>query len=360
MSDATLALFAPGTIDIIPIILAFFAGCLGAAAGGVIAFAMTGFAGLICVGGLLTGSAAAGLINIAFGFVWHPAVTFFTGAMAAGYAHKRGYLASGKDVATPLISLKKPDVIVAGGVFGVIGYLVMTLLTSSSYLGIKVDGGAITIVLVSVIMKLIWEKGDLFGKVPADIKAKGGRFSTHHDNCWTPHMRTGWEKIMYCIAWGGTAVACTMVCFNVGGADIATLGYSPAYLCFFLAAVWLAFAMTGAPIAAAHHYALPAGYAVCGALMCGVTDPFLIILWGLSMSMVGAFAGDFLSDCYTNYGEVFIDPPASGIFVSSLIIMTILVPANLMNSYIIPVILIALFVCAAIFQSANKKKFAKA
>lgn len=355
-----LTLFAPGaTIDIIPIIMAFLAGCVGAAAGGVISFVMCGFAGLLCVTGLV-GGAGAGLLSIAFGFVWHPAFTFMTGALAAAYAYKRGYMPSGKDIATPLIALKKPDVIFAGGVFGIIGYIVLTLLTSASYLGIAVDGGAITIVVVSILTKLVFDKGNLFGtgKVPAEVKAKGGRFSTHHDSCWVPHMRTGWEKIMYCLAWGGTAIACTMVCFNAGGGDIAALGYSPAYACFFLAACYLGFAMSGAPIAASHHYALPAGYAVCGALMCGVTDPFLIILWGVSMSMVSAFAGDFLADCYTNYGEVFIDPPASGIFVSSLIIMTILVPTGIMNSYVIPIIVIALALCVAIFQSMNKKKFA--
>jgi len=52
-----------------------------------------------------------------------PQISFAGGAAAAVYAAKRGKLAGGRDIASALMGLKSPDVLLIGGLFGVIGYL---------------------------------------------------------------------------------------------------------------------------------------------------------------------------------------------------------------------------------------------
>lgn len=171
---------AGGSLDLIPLILAFLTGIVGASYSGQAAFIFTGFTGLASLGVMAAGSGAAQ--SVAFGFWWHPAMAFFASVVAVAYAGKRGYVANGKAIDLPLISLKKPDVLLVGGVSALVGYFVMQLLTSPTFLGIKADGGAITIFVLSLVAKLWIDNGHLMGKVPDEIKAQGGRFGSNHDS----------------------------------------------------------------------------------------------------------------------------------------------------------------------------------
>ncbi|MFY9427676.1 MAG: hypothetical protein WAQ97_00540, partial [bacterium] len=95
-------------------------GIFGAALGGVPAFVFTGLMVLVGIAAGFSGAteAAAVLNEVAFGPFFGPHVAFCGGVAAAAYAAKKGIHESGKDVATGLIKLNDPGVLLVGAVFG--------------------------------------------------------------------------------------------------------------------------------------------------------------------------------------------------------------------------------------------------
>lgn len=288
-------------------------------------------------------------------------MAFFASVVAVAYAGKRGYVANGKAIDLPLISLKKPDVLLVGGVSALVGYFVMQLLTSPTFLGIKADGGAITIFVLSLVAKLWIDNGHLMGKVPDEIKAQGGRFGSNHDSCWLPWQHKAWEKFILGLAWGGVAVAATcLMAFSgfetfaiIPGGD--AVNWTPAFITFFISASSLILIQTaGQQQPVTHHITLPAGYAVVAVIFAGVTDPVTVLLWGLAIGVFGAFAADFLADIFHVYGHIHIDPPAMAICISSLIVMYLLVQPAIASSIIIPIIVLVLGLIYA-FADGTKK-----
>ena len=55
----------------------------------------------------------------------NPKILCFAGGVAAaGYAGRKGKLASGTDILSSLNGLGEPDVLLVGGIFGVLGFLI--------------------------------------------------------------------------------------------------------------------------------------------------------------------------------------------------------------------------------------------
>lgn len=343
-------------MSIVNIVLAFFAGVVGAGVGGAQAFVLCGLVGLAG-----TGVAAAmpelglgSLIgDVALGCWFHPALAFFGALVAYAYSAKRGYTDSGKAICVPLSSIQKPDVLLVGGIGGAAGYITMTLLTSPNFLGIKADGGAIAIVVLSIILKLVFDRS-LFGKVPEDIKAKGGRFAIRNGNAWLSWQRIGSQKYVLGLAWGGASAAATYALFQ----HEATAAFAP-FIGFFICAFMFLWLTVGHQSLVVHHPAITASYAVQmlvatsgSAAAVALGDA---VLWGTAIGVSAMFIADFCADCVYVYGDVHFDPPACSIFILSFVIMTFLTGSPVAKSYILPIALLIVWAVVAVIQSRKPK-----
>jgi hypothetical protein len=107
--------------------MAFLGGALGAAIGGGTAFITFGLLGLI---GLAAAAAGDGsFMNLIMGSLLVPSVAYVSGVCAVQYARWRRVEIDRGDL-SPLILLGRPDVLLVGGAFGILGFLVSTLLTN--------------------------------------------------------------------------------------------------------------------------------------------------------------------------------------------------------------------------------------
>ena len=131
------------SMSILSLIAAFGGGTFGAALGALPVFIMTGFVALAGAGIALAGGPDALVGNLAFGSFFGPHIAFAGGVAAAAYAgrksvtSKTGQLVSGdtvtlveedtfngSDITFALNAKGDYSVIIVGGIFGVIGYLI--------------------------------------------------------------------------------------------------------------------------------------------------------------------------------------------------------------------------------------------
>jgi hypothetical protein len=138
---------------------AFGAGALASCIGAVPAFVMTG---LITIVGAIAGM--AGFDTIAFGTVFGPHIAFAGAVAATAYAAKKGYIEAGAAVGTPLAPLGKPDVLVVGGLFGIIGWVIGTFAVPAVFGGLipfGTDAPGMTVVISGIIARLVFGKRGL-------------------------------------------------------------------------------------------------------------------------------------------------------------------------------------------------------
>ena len=140
---------------------AFGAGILASCIGAVPAFVMTG---LITIAGAIAGM--AGFDVIAFGTVFGPHIAFAGAVAATAYAAKKGYIEAGAAVGTPLAPLGKPDVLVVGGLFGIIGYIIGNILVpmvfgATGIIPFGTDNPGMTVVISGIIARLVFGKRGL-------------------------------------------------------------------------------------------------------------------------------------------------------------------------------------------------------
>lgn len=278
---------------IFSLITAFGGGVVGAYVGAVPAFIMTGVFALI--GALDLACGGTGLAqSIAFGAFLSPAVSFGGGVAAAAYAGKKGALASGADVTTPLASLGKFDVLVVGGAFGIVGWLCQYVIGFLPAV-IGTDAPGFGVIVVGVLSRLIFGKTGLLGKYTGSGKrgyiSKGGAFITN--------LVLG---VGLGILVGGLAAG-----FIVAG-NTTALNNLPVIM-FGFAAITLTFAVAGHPTPAVHHIVLPAGLGAQAFAMLG-GSPILALVGAVIFGTLGAVLGDFFGSTFNSYADAHIDPPA--------------------------------------------------
>lgn len=292
-------------------LMAFCGGIFGASIGALASFIFVGFSGLVGIAVAMAGGSFDFLNMVTFGSVFGPHIALIGGVAAGAYARKRGYIESGKDITLPMLSLKKPDVLLVAGVFGVIGY-VMNALVAGALPG-QIDSVGATVFGAAIIAKVAF--GDLglrevFGIVPEEVKALGGRFSENAPS-WVPYMVSPFEKLLIGFAAGGLSAYITVSFLQIEG-----LESSAVFVGFLLSAASLIFLQMGFPIPVTHHITVCASYA---ALASGGN-----LYWGIVFGVAAAFLGDFASRLFYNYGDTHIDPPATAIMVLSYLAMGIL------------------------------------
>ncbi|MCG0276021.1 MAG: hypothetical protein L5655_07665 [Thermosediminibacteraceae bacterium] len=286
-------------IDLGHLLASFGGGIIGAAIGGVNAFVMTGMLVLVGVAAGFFGQpqAAAILNSVAFGPVIAPHIAFAGGAAALAYASAKGLDVNGKDATVPLAKLNRPDVLIVGGVFGVLGYLLNSFWVS---IALKTDTIALTIILSNMLARaLFWKEGP-FGTLPDDLKEKGfaGQFVVREGRCWLPWQKDFMQLFVIGLGFGlpagfvAIATGKPVLAFGIAGAYL-VIGQKP-----------------GFPVV--HHVMLPA------ALAAQATGS---VLMGGVFGVLGALFGELAARLFFNHGKSVIDPPSVAIAILTTIIL---------------------------------------
>lgn len=311
------------------ILAAFAGGAFGAAIGALPAFIFTGF--------MVMAGETATIINpdidfitgsIAFGPVFGPHISFAAGAAASAYAAKKGYLQTGfvyheaKNIAFALGP--KPDVLLVGGLFGILGYWISTI---SAALSLPWDSIALGVVLSAVAHRMFF-KYPLLGDAPngrlnmtpfeeeasrPGLEAAGSGETLPHP---TPRLLVEpWLGHQY--KWGDVSFLGAVV--GVLAAFI-TAETGSVFLPFGISAATLLFLNCGVPkIPVTHHISLVASTAVAAA---GVTEMSLavpLMLGGL-FGLIAALFGELTQRIFYAHADTHLDPPAAAIVLGTLLI----------------------------------------
>lgn len=278
-------------LDLATLLAAFGGGVFAAAIGTLPSFVFTGFLVLVGVGAAASGGGADILSHVAFGPVFGPHIAFAGGAAATAYAYRRGLIESGREITLPLMGLNSPDVLVVGGCFGTLGYL-LNVLWQAAGLGPRTDTIAMTVVVSAMIARMAFGRSGLASK----------RFTPDETSHWVRHQ----ERPVQCACIGlGMGILSAFMALQIGGdrgGDV--LGFG-------IAASSLIFSQFGLRIPVTHHMALPAAAA---ALASGD------ILTGAAFGIVGGLAGEGFSRVFHQHGDTHVDPPAAGIAITIALI----------------------------------------
>nr|WP_304054272.1 hypothetical protein [Enterocloster clostridioformis] len=140
----------------------FGGGIIGAYMGALPAFILTGVIAIAGSVAAMAGGADMTVGFIAFGSYLGPHIAFAGGVAASAYAGRTKKLGSGTDILSCLNGLADPATLLAGGVFGVIGFLIHYLIGSVLHLNTDLPG--FTVILSAVIARLVFGSSGLIGK----------------------------------------------------------------------------------------------------------------------------------------------------------------------------------------------------
>ncbi|AHY46308.1 Hypothetical Protein RradSPS_1025 [Rubrobacter radiotolerans] len=292
------------------LIAAFGGGLFGAAIGGLPAFIFTGFLVIAGVATAIAGGEYDIIGNVAFGPVFGPHISFAGGVAAAAFAKRRGLLENGKDITAGLAGVNSPAVLLVGGAFGALGYLIASFL--NIFLTGYTDTIALTVFISAVIVRLVFGNSGLFGSLEPAARQRG-RFNPGEEQVWVPQQEA-WGQAAVIGAGVGAISGFMYITVAAVGADVAPAGQ---VLGFGIAAASLIFLQFGATIPVTHHMALPAAVAAAN-LGAGASDALAIVIAVIG-GVAGAIVGEFASRLFLIHGDTHIDPPAIAIFVMTTV-----------------------------------------
>ena len=249
------------------ILAAFGAGALAASIGAVNAFIMTGILAIVAGVGTCLGVDTGFTAAIAFGTVLGPHMSFAAGAAATAFAKKKGYIDNGCALGQGLAFLNKADVLVVGGVFGIIAYLVADFVVAKIFGGLipfGTDNPGMTVVISGIIARLAFTDNGIKSKNPT-VLAKGEALTALL-------VRATALSLMA----GGTGVALDAAGYSLGGYNLIVFG---------LAAVSLLFPGMGSW----HHIGIISAYATMigvGAGLAGFGVVILAVVAGVAAALL--------------------------------------------------------------------------
>ncbi|MBZ4023201.1 permease [Rhodobacter sp. TJ_12] len=282
-------------MSLLGLLVAFGGGIFGAAIGALPAFTFVGFLTMIGVAiQLAVAPEATDFFGIPFGAFGPHTGGFAAGVAAAAYAAKKGKIDSGRNIVTAGMGLNSPDVLLVGGIFGVIGYLIFWALTFVPSFGEGLafsDLPAVGVVISAFIARFLWGTCGFCGK------ADPGRGFFH------PTDATKWLAFQSSFA--------QIAVIGVGGGLLGgwlgvSYGVPGALLAFGIAASSLLFLTLGVLTPVSHHIMLPAALA-------GVASGSVV--WGAVIGILSAFLGEFFARAFLCHGDTHVDPPACAIAV---------------------------------------------
>lgn len=316
------------------ILAAFAGGAFGAAIGALPAFIFTGF--LVMLGEsvrILSGDysglmgldpdaleSAAITNEIAFGPVFGPHISFAGGAAASAYAAKKGYMSTGfpyhesKNIGYAFGP--KPDVLLIGGLFGILGYWITTLSVAFS---MPWDPIAVAVVLSAFAHRLFMKyplmgrpkKGWLNMKPFEKQETRGKKSERLLVEPWLGHQYK-WFDV-------------TTLGFVVGIlAAYITYQTGSVFLPFGISAASLLFLNLGVQrIPVTHHMSLVGSTAIMAATAGEPASQTLgaMLLLGGFFGIVAALFGELLQRLFYAHADTHLDPPAFAIVLGTFVIV---------------------------------------
>lgn len=294
---------------LVKLLVAFGGGVFAASIGPMYTFILVGV--VATAGSLVTCAGIAGanellVSNLAFGPFLAPCVAFQSGVAASAYARKKGYTENGQDIGTALFGLGRPDVLLVGGIFGVIGFIVCDIVNYIfSLTPFYTDNVALTIIILAVVVRFIFgERGMLSAPDKKSYFSKGRVLGN-----------TLVVGIGYSLAVSGVYVFLAMQ----GYAEQLSAYH---FLIFGLCGVGLIFAAMGQSFYGWHHIGLIAAEAV----MCGWSiglGPVGALLFGTGFGLISTMLGDFCTCLMNTDVDSHIDSPSFAIFICTFIISVV-------------------------------------
>lgn len=330
-------------------IAAFAGGAFGAALGALPAFCFTGFMVIAGEAANFASADNAGSItgSVAFGPVFGPHISFAAGAAAAAYAARKGYMDTdfdyheAKNIAYALGT--KPDVLMVGGVFGILGMLIRQV---SFNFGVPWDPIAIGVVLSALFHRLAFGypiigkvRGDgLFDMSPfarEEMRSTGGAAAADGGEerlavePWLPHQ----------YKWANVAMI-GLVAGILGGYTAVVTG--SAFLAFGISAATLTFLNLGVEqIPVTHHMTLPASTATLAVMASGDAvlagqSVAVAVLVGAAFGIIGALFGEAFQRVFYSHGDTHWDPPAAAIVFCTFLIAVLVIVGVFPTSVWVP------------------------
>lgn len=348
-----------GALFIVAMIIAAFAGgVLGASIGSLPSFVFMGF---VIVGGeavrILAINMAGGELvellggytfDLAFGAFFGPHIAFAAGAAASAYAAKKAYMEpdfggnwgyhSGKNI---LIAFggKHTDVLVVGGLFGVLGFLVFFV--SDQLLSAPWDPIAMGVVLSALAHRLVF-RYKVIGTVRGANLFDLGPFEREEmretdGTAGSPRERLNAEPwLPWYYKWGNVAIISLAfgvlggLTFFFTGSMFLAFGFSAATLVFLNLGIAEDFRIFQVPVPVTHHVTLPASTAVAayagfgtGPKIAEIHAEVLLleaVLIGAVFGLIGGLLGEAAQRIFYTHGDTHWDPPATSIVLTTFLI----------------------------------------
>ncbi len=275
-------------MNVLDILVAFGGGIFGAAIGALAAFEFVGLLVIAMTVAQITTGSSTHFIDFPFGMFGPHTGGFAAGVAATAWAAKRGKLASGRDITAGLSGLGAYDVLLVGGIFGALGYVIawglnqFALPSGSAW----TDTVALTVVISGIITRLVFGKTGLMGKPDAGIR----RCYPPQDKCWMPyHSRIPQLSVL------GLGMGLLAGYLGI------KFGANGALLAFGISATSLIFLHFNTQVPVSHHIALPAALAAVASHS---------VLWAALTGIICALIGELVSRLFLIHGDTHIDPPA--------------------------------------------------
>ena len=279
------------------ILAAFGAGVLAASIGAVNAFIMTGIMAIIAGVTACAGVADGVSSVIAFGTVLGPHMSFAAGAAATAYAKKKGYIDNGCALGQGLTYLGKADVLVVGGVFGIIAYLIADFVVAKIFGGLipyGTDNPGMTVVISGIIARLCFTDNGVKSANPT-LMSKGADLTA----------------LLVRAAGLSLAVGGTGAALAAAGASLA--GYN--LIIFGLAAVTLIFPGMGSW----HHIGIISAYATMIAVGAGMAAGGVVVMALVAGIVVAILCN--MENCLINTGvDSHIDGEGFSICIMTIVL----------------------------------------
>lgn len=276
-------------IDLMWLIGSFGGGALGAAIGALPAITLWGL--------ILIGAGVAGVVSGNGGMVWdigfNPLfgahIVYASGAGALAYATRRKYIDSGLNILEPLAGLGKPDILLVGGIFGVLGYLAERIGTG---LLLPIDCVALSVVITGLIARILFDPG----------WAKN-RFKDEKEK---PSLWPSGQELLMMIVLGATV--------SIAGAFAAPIVKNP-LIPFGLALMFIIYLQMGFKGEVWHHIVLISAITS----LTGGGSPAAIV-WGIVLGVLAAIISKALFKLWIDGTNSYIDPPVTSIAICSALI----------------------------------------
>ena len=213
-----------------------------------------------------------------------PCIIFNAAGLATAYAGTKHNI-RGVETSRSLAFTNDPKVLLVGALGGVLGYLIFAF---ENYFSFPVDTGAVSVILVGVLGRILFNQEDTYNKKNLDFLEKAS------PSFW------GFQFLI------GLAVS-TVMAYFAKETGLYTIGFS-------ISALTLIFALSDPAFPATHHTTLVVGYA-----MAQTGNILIAVIFGIIAHFIGLIFGMvFNTNCGTH-----IDPPAVAIASCSLIIFTL-------------------------------------